>query len=211
MRRALIIVIGLALLATACGSDSNDDVATSDPTTSADDTTIPPDDPTSSDDPIPDDSVPDDSVPDDSIPDGSITPDSDDGGDASGTRPADGEDVYAIANLSVVITHPDADDVSYTISCLGDTATITGNPDGVTGEGACVALKDADVIGRLVQGTPPDRICTEQYGGPDIATITGSLSGKSVNTSIDRVNGCGIGDWDFLLAAVLPQALGMTE
>ncbi len=154
MRRVLIILIGFALLAAACGSDSDD---------------------------------------------------------GSATRPVDGEDAYAIADLTVVISHPDAEEVSYTISCLGDTAGIVGDANGLTGEPACVALKSTEVVERLVQGAPGDLVCTEQYGGPDVATITGSLGGAPVDTSIDRVDGCGIGDWDILLAAILPPALGFTE
>jgi hypothetical protein len=52
--------------------------------------------------------------------------------------------------------------------------------------------------------TPPDTACTEIYGGPQTATITGVLRGETVNASFSRKNGCEIARWDklrFLLPA----------
>ncbi|MCP5025770.1 MAG: hypothetical protein GY929_05745 [Actinomycetia bacterium] len=209
MRRLLVTLFTLSLLAVACGSDAPDVTASDDGNTSTsassddmgtDDSTTDPDEPTSSDTTAdPDSMAPSDSG-----------DDADGRGDASGTRPAGGEDAYAIADLAVAITHPDHDDVSYTISCLGDTTTIVGSVDGVSADSACLALKDVEVVDRLVQGVPANQICTEQYGGADVAAITGRLAGESVGTTIDRVNGCGISDWDFLLVDILPSALGVT-
>lgn len=133
-----------------------------------------------------------------------------DGGDAAGTRPADGVDAYAIADLTVTVTHPEADDVTYRLSCLGDTATIDDPTVGVDAAAACTALLDQGVLIRLVEGPPADQVCTEQYGGPDLAVITGTLGGEDVNATVDRTNGCGIFDWDDLLADILPSALGVT-
>ena len=44
------------------------------------------------------------------------------------------------------------------------------------------------------------RICREGYGGPQRATITGSVGRKRVSITIDRSDGCGIDDWNRLLA-----------
>ena len=117
---------------------------------------------------------------------------------------------YPVATLDITITHPEADDVNYTISCLGDTATVLGDVP-VSEQQACTALADDGVRDRLVNGIPSDQICTEIYGGPDIATIVGTHNGDAVNTSVDRSNGCGIDDWDRLLAGILPPALGFVE
>ena len=51
-------------------------------------------------------------------------------------------------------------------------------------------------------------MCTEIYGGPDVATITGDIDGAPVDTTVDRANGCGIDDWDTVLAGLLPPAVG---
>lgn len=116
-----------------------------------------------------------------------------------------------LATLDIVISHPDADDVSYVISCLGDTATIIGDVS-LSDFAACDQLGDNAVRERLLNGAPVDQACTEIYGGPDIATITGTydgVDGPKVDTTIDRSNGCGIDEWDSLLSQVLPGALGV--
>ncbi len=115
------------------------------------------------------------------------------------------------ADLTITIEHPDADTVDYRVTCADGTATIEGLDD-LSAEAACVRLSIPEVQDRLI--TPPlpgDRVCTEIYGGPDTAHIRGTLDGQPVDTVIDRTNGCGISDWDTLLADVLPPALGVTE
>lgn len=67
---------------------------------------------------------------------------------------------------------------------------------------ACAALQAHE---EALQPVPPDRACTEQYGGPDRATITGTWRGKPVNSILSRTNGCEIGRWD-ALAGLLPRA-----
>ena len=63
---------------------------------------------------------------------------------------------------------------------------------------------------RLVQGPPPDQVCTEIYGGPDVARVTGTIDDQPVDATIDRTNGCGIGDWDDLLGSILPNPIGVS-
>ena len=116
---------------------------------------------------------------------------------------------YPVANLSIVVEHPDRDSVEYRLSCLGDTATITGDVD-IDEQAACLALASPEVVTRLVEGPPADQICTEQYGGPDVATVTGTIDDQPVDTTVDRTNGCGISDWDGLLADLLIPAVGVT-
>lgn len=117
-----------------------------------------------------------------------------------------------LVTVDITITHPDADDVAYTISCLGDTATVIGDV-GISDFAACAQLADdADKDERLLDGVPGDQVCTEIYGGPDVATIVGTydgVDGPAINTTIDRSNGCGISEWDTLLSEVLPTALGV--
>ena len=44
---------------------------------------------------------------------------------------------------------------------------------------------------------PPDNIaCTQQYGGPDTATVRGTLRGKQVDASFSRTDGCEITRWE---------------
>ncbi|MGK0274039.1 MAG: hypothetical protein ACI9N0_000412 [Ilumatobacter sp.] len=117
---------------------------------------------------------------------------------------------YPVATLDIIVTHPEASDLSYTVTCLGDTATLLGDVP-ISAEQACTALADADVRTRLINGAPADQICTEIYGGPDVATIVGTHDGDAVNTTVDRSNGCGIDDWERVLGTILPPAIGITE
>jgi len=133
-----------------------------------------------------------------------------DGSDNDGDQPLGGGP-YPVGTLEITITHPDRDVVAYTISCLGDTATITPAIEGLVDSAACEQLADPDVQTLLVEGPPLDRVCTEIYGGPDEATIVGTLDEQAVNTVITRNNGCGIDDWDQTLSAVLPAAIGATS
>jgi hypothetical protein len=51
---------------------------------------------------------------------------------------------------------------------------------------------------------PPDptRACTEIYGGPEEAHVTGTLEGDPVDVTITRSNGCGIADYEALFKAL---------
>jgi len=90
------------------------------------------------------------------------------------------------------------------------TATLSIDPAGVvagTGylerddlaQAAAQLLDNPAVAKRLVEGAPADQMCTEIYGGPDIAAVTGTLAGVEVNTTFHRNNGCGISDWELFL------------
>ena len=49
-------------------------------------------------------------------------------------------------------------------------------------------------------------MCTQQYGGPETATITGTWQGEPVNSTLSRKNGCEIARWD-ALKDVLPRLM----
>jgi hypothetical protein len=44
----------------------------------------------------------------------------------------------------------------------------------------------------------PERACTQQYGGPEKARVTGTLDGEPVDVTIDRADGCGIAAYQLL-------------
>jgi hypothetical protein len=44
---------------------------------------------------------------------------------------------------------------------------------------------------------PPDNIaCTQQYGGPDTATVRGTLRGEQIDARFSRTDGCEITRWE---------------
>jgi subtilisin inhibitor-like len=42
---------------------------------------------------------------------------------------------------------------------------------------------------------PADAICSQIYGGPQVARVTGTYRGKRVSTAFNRRNGCEIARW----------------
>jgi hypothetical protein len=77
-------------------------------------------------------------------------------------------------------------------------ATLTCDPDGGTHPdpaAACDALLQHE---DALDPVPGDVACTEIYGGPQVATISGS----GVNATLSRTNGCEIARWDALAAVV---------
>ncbi|GAA2082333.1 SSI family serine proteinase inhibitor [Aeromicrobium halocynthiae] len=67
-------------------------------------------------------------------------------------------------------------------------------------QAACEVLAGADP--GVFEPVPEDQPCTMIYGGPQEATITGSLDGVEVDARFIRQNGCEIARWDALGTAV---------
>ncbi|MHA7305360.1 hypothetical protein ACX80E_08975 [Arthrobacter sp. TMN-49] len=44
----------------------------------------------------------------------------------------------------------------------------------------------------------PTRVCTQQYGGPQVAVVTGWFHGREVNAAFSRTDGCEISRWQAL-------------
>jgi hypothetical protein len=87
----------------------------------------------------------------------------------------------------------------YTLTC-GDTAA--GDlPDPAT---ACLQLQNLDAP---FAPLPADAVCSQQYGGPQTARVTGLWAGEDVELQLARTNGCQIAQWD-RLGALLPGPVG---
>ena len=46
----------------------------------------------------------------------------------------------------------------------------------------------------------PPRLCTQQYGGPQVAVVTGAFHGRTVNAAFRRTDGCEIARWNAMAA-----------
>ena len=55
--------------------------------------------------------------------------------------------------------------------------------------------------------TPPDTACTELYGGPESATVTGTFDGSAISTTFARRDGCEVARWA-RHAFLFPPGLG---
>ena len=195
MRRILTLlslVLAFSLVAAACGDDDSTTTAGSDDTGE-----------------LPVNDEPDSDLPDDDLP-VDDEPVEEPGDDVD--EPIDGElplggGPYPIADITVVldITETEEEPVTYRLACLGDTATFTGDvPAGVDAAAACLAIATDEARALLDPNLMIDRACTEIYGGPETALITGTLDDMTVEAEINRTNGCGIDDWGRVFAGLLP-------
>lgn len=55
----------------------------------------------------------------------------------------------------------------------------------------------------------PDRICTQQYGGPQVAVVKGWFRGRKVHSQFSRTDGCEIARWK-AMASLLGNVGGST-
>jgi hypothetical protein len=78
----------------------------------------------------------------------------------------------------------------YTLSC---SEVVEG--DHPAAEAACAHLEGMD---DPFAPLPPDAICTQVYGGPQTAHVTGVWHGRSVDVQLARNDGCTIAQWDGL-------------
>ncbi|MEW1919453.1 SSI family serine proteinase inhibitor [Pseudarthrobacter oxydans] len=98
------------------------------------------------------------------------------------------------AELSIIVTTAEGEpETSYTLVCTdGVPAAESVHP---AADAACSALKEnAGLLSPNGLGTA--QACTQQWGGPQKATVTGVVDGVPVDTAFSRTNGCEIGSWD---------------
>ncbi|WP_427005063.1 serine protease inhibitor [Pseudarthrobacter sp. H2] len=55
----------------------------------------------------------------------------------------------------------------------------------------------------------PPKICTQQYGGPQVAVVTGRFLGREVHSRFSRTDGCEIARWH-AMAPLLGGVAGST-
>ena len=84
--------------------------------------------------------------------------------------------------------------------------TVELDPDGPdaeepkTGTVKCDAPEDCPEIDgldpKVFEPTPGNTACTQQYGGPETAKVTGTFKGEEVDAEFGRQNGCEIARWE---------------
>lgn len=191
------LATSLVLSLAACGSTSGGDVATDpgDAATESAETASDPPGETPADSPSPTDTEPTESTGSPSqTPTG--TPGAGEGSGDSGEEGGDDTtgpaDAAGATELRIsVVAGEGAERTTYTLTCDppgGDHP----NP-----EAACAALAEATDPFAPV---PKDRMCTQQYGGPQTATISGTYQGNMIMASFKRTDGCEIARWNALAA-----------
>lgn len=88
---------------------------------------------------------------------------------------------------------------SYRLTCG---TTVTGNlPDAAAACAHLLAMKDP------FAPIPAHIMCSQIYGGPQTAHVTGRWKGKPVDLALSRVDGCRIEQWG-RLGPLLPGPVG---
>jgi hypothetical protein len=101
----------------------------------------------------------------------------------------DNEQPAAVNSLAELTVTVDADGDGPT---KPKTATVKCGPASDSKE--CAAL--GDMKAEVFQPVPGDMACTQQYGGPETAKVTGTFKGEQVDAEFSRVNGCEIARWE---------------
>lgn len=141
---------------------------------------------------------------------GGATPSGSPGGSSAGSTPsADAETTAAApqpsasaatagpgagnAELSIMIKPGGAGQpVNYTLVCRdGAPAAESKHPAAAA---ACAALK-ANAALLSPAPRPTDKVCTQQYGGPQEATVTGTVDDRPVEATFSLKDGCEIAQW----------------
>jgi hypothetical protein len=120
--------------------------------------------------------------------------------------------VVALIGLTLVAGCGDDDEQSAAPTQSGGSLaelTVTVDKDGDGGAPAKTSEVTCEVAGgsklctavdgikaKTFEATPTDVACTQQYGGPETATVKGTLRGKSIDASFSRTNGCEISRWN---------------
>ena len=82
---------------------------------------------------------------------------------------------------------------------------LTCNPPGGDHPDTEAACRVLDRDGEwTLPPVPKNKMCTQVYGGPEQATITGSWRGKPVDSKLSLINGCEIARWSALIG-LLPK------
>jgi hypothetical protein len=81
--------------------------------------------------------------------------------------------------------------------------TVEVDPGGKRATVRCDAPEDSQLCravaaldAKVFEPTPGNVACTQQYGGPETARVTGTLRGERVDARFSRENGCEIARWE---------------
>ena len=111
------------------------------------------------------------------------------GGSSGGSRAAAGDSV----RLTVTFTRRPGQLRIAHLRCSGSTATADGFLRAVGAGRACAHARK--IAGLLTSGPPTGRACSEIFGGPERAVVTGRIGSRSIRHTFKRTDSCEIGDW----------------
>lgn len=184
--RVLLPAFGSLLLLTACGGSATTEPEASDPTTTAPDNTAPAGQGYGG-------GYNGDSEGSGGSGGATGGSDPDAGGSGNSTAPTPDEGNYTVELHVTVTPEAGAEPRTYLLQCEGTTPSQASNVS--KPEAACALMEES---AQALFFTPPDPtlLCTQQYGGPQTATVTGSIHGRTVEAKFARTDGCEISRWN---------------
>lgn len=111
------------------------------------------------------------------------------GGSTTEPAPASGTEL----TVTVRTGGEDAEQ-TWTLRCAPDGGD---HPDPA---GACAALATGGAT--ALDPVAGDTVCSQVFGGPQTAVVTGTRDGQQVDTTVQRSNGCEIARWNRLVPLV---------
>jgi hypothetical protein len=97
----------------------------------------------------------------------------------------------AITSLTIVVWPQGLDGPS-------DRWTLRCGPTGGTLPARVAACRRLNTLTNPFRPIPKDAICTQIYGGPQVARIVGTYRGRRIWVQVQRRDGCEISRWDRL-------------
>lgn len=85
--------------------------------------------------------------------------------------------------------------------------TLECGPAGGTHPHPAKACARLAAVPHAFRPVPRDAMCTQIYGGPEEALVTGTYRGAAVRARFNRVNGCEIARWN-RIAVLFPVSAG---
>ncbi len=85
-----------------------------------------------------------------------------------------------------------------------DRRTLRCNPTGGTLPARAAACRKLNSFADALRPIPKDVVCTDIYGGPQVARIVGRYKGRRIWVQVQRQNGCEVARWD-RLRPLLPR------
>ena len=98
--------------------------------------------------------------------------------------------INSISNLTVSYRPSSSSQTIFKLSCLPISAAGT-HPNR---KAICAAIAKQGAA--LFAPVAADTMCTQIYGGPETAKITGTVNGRKINAAYSRTDGCQIGRWN---------------
>ena len=84
--------------------------------------------------------------------------------------------------------------------------TLTCEPPGGSHPSAASACATLAANEDALEPDPPEAMCSQIYGGPQQAEVSGVFRGRRIAIELSRANGCAIARWDNLQTVVEPPA-----